>query len=163
DAVSDWLATAQAEQGSGSGHAEQEDTFLQTNSGETRDSYLLLRDVEGRPLAVLANSVSHAALQLGARAISGGLVARVLRLSLLTVLLLNMVNHRWRIRAVVQRQSIDQQRKFSRLARRDPLTGLPNRFYLQKLLPRLIKRAARDESRMALLHIDLDHFKNVND
>jgi diguanylate cyclase (GGDEF)-like protein len=35
--------------------------------------------------------------------------------------------------------------------------------YLQKLLPRLIKRAARDKGRLALLYIDLDHFKNVND
>ena len=139
------------------------DTLLQTNGGETLDSYLLLRDVEGRPLAVLANSVSHAALKLGRRTITWVVVALLVGFAFLVCVLLTMVNRGWRSSAVARRQSIDQQRQFSRLARRDVLTGLPNRVYLQKLLPRLIKRAGRDSSRMALLYIDLDHFKNVND
>jgi diguanylate cyclase (GGDEF)-like protein len=155
DSVAHWLATATAQQ--------HNDTFIQTNDGETLDSYALLRDVEGRPLAVLANSVSHAALQLGRRTITGVFVALLIGFSLLIGVLLTMVNVGWRTRAVAQRQSLDQQRKFSRLARRDVLTGLPNRVYLQKILPRLIKRAARDRSRLALLYVDLDHFKNVND
>jgi diguanylate cyclase (GGDEF)-like protein len=155
DSVAQWLATATAQQ--------HNDTFIQTNNGETLDSYALLRDVEGRPLAVLANSVSHAALQLGRRTVTGVFVALLIGVSLLIAVLLTMVNMGWRTRAVAQRQSLDQQRKFSRMARRDVLTGLPNRVYLQKILPRLIKRAARDKSRLALLYVDLDHFKNVND
>jgi diguanylate cyclase (GGDEF)-like protein len=155
DSVARWLAAASARQ--------HNDIFIQTNSGETLDSYTLLRDVEGRPLAVLANSVSHAALQLGRRTITGVFVALLIGFALLIAVLLTMVNLGWRTRAVAQRQSLDQQRKFSRLARRDVLTGLPNRVYLQKILPRLIKRATRDQSRLALLYVDLDHFKNVND
>jgi diguanylate cyclase (GGDEF)-like protein len=139
------------------------DTLIQTNDAETLDSYSLLRDGGGRPLAVLANSVSHPALQLGRRTITWVFVALLVGFSLLICLLLAMVSRGWRSSAVARRQSIDQQRQFSRLARRDSLTGLPNRVYLQKLLPRLIKRAARDSGRMALLYIDLDHFKNVND
>lgn len=139
------------------------DTLIQTNDGETLDSYVMLRDVAGRPVAVLANSVSHAALKLGRRTITWVVVALLVGFAFLVLLLLTMVNRGWRSRAVARRQSIDQQRQFSRLARRDVLTGLPNRVYLQKLLPRLIKRAARDSSHMALLYIDLDHFKNVND
>lgn len=153
DAVVDWLSTAQAN----------DDTFIQINNGETLDSYRLLRDVEGRPLAVLANSVSHAGLQLARRTISWVVVLLLVGFTLLICLVVGMMNRGWRVRAVAQRQSIDQQRQFSRLARRDALTGLPNRVYLQKLLPRLIKRSARDASHMALLYIDLDHFKNVND
>ena len=155
DSVVHWLATVTAQQ--------HNDTFIQTNNGETLDSYALLRDVEGRPLGVLANSVSHPALQLGRRTITAVFVALLIGFSLLIGVLLTIVNRGWRTRAVAQRQSLDQQRQFSRLARRDVLTGLPNRVYLQKLLPRLIKRAARDRSRLALLYIDLDHFKNVND
>jgi diguanylate cyclase (GGDEF)-like protein len=151
--VSDWLADAQ----------HNNDIFIRTNNGEALDSYLLLRDVEGRPLAILRNGVSHAALQLGRRIITGAFIALLVGFALLIVLLITMVNRGWRTRAVAQRQSLDQQRKYSRLARRDVLTGLPNRVYLQKLLPRLIKRAGRDESRLAVLYIDLDHFKNVND
>jgi diguanylate cyclase (GGDEF)-like protein len=155
DSVVHWLATVTAQQ--------HNDTFIQTNNGETLDSYALLRDVEGRPLGVLANSVSHPALQLGRRTITAVFVVLLIGFSLLIGVLLTIVNRGWRTRAVAQRQSLDQQRQFSRLARRDVLTGLPNRVYLQKLLPRLIKRAARDRSRLALLYIDLDHFKNVND
>lgn len=151
--VAYWLATEQ-------GH---DDIFIQTNDGETLEGYSLLRDVEGRPLAVLANSVSHTGLQLGRRTITWVVVALLLGFSLLIGLLLTMVNRGWHTRAVSQRQALDQQRQLSRLARRDVLTGLPNRVYLQKLLPRLIMRASRDTGRLAVLHIDLDHFKNVND
>ena len=151
DTVSSWLAVPSG------------DTLIQTNDGETLDNYLALRDVEGRPVAVLANSVSHAALKLGRRTITWVVIALLVGFAFLVCLLLTMVNRGWRTSAVARRQSIDQQRQFSRLARRDVLTGLPNRVYLHKLLPRLIKRAARDSGRMALLYIDLDHFKNVND
>ncbi len=151
--VANWLTTAGAN----------DDTLIQTSGGETLDSYRLLRDVEDRPLAVLANRVSHAGLQLGRRTITWVVASLLIGFSLLIFLLLNMMNRGWRTRAVAQRQSIHQQRQFSRLARRDVLTGLPNRVYLQKLLPRLIKRSARDDDRMAILYIDLDHFKNVND
>jgi diguanylate cyclase (GGDEF)-like protein len=151
DSVARWLANRP------------DDTFIQTNGAETLDSYSLLRDVEGRPLAVLANSVSHAGLQLGRRTITWVVLALLVGVSLLICVLLTMVSRGWRSSAVARRQSIDQQRQFSRLARRDVLTGLPNRAYLQKLLPRLLARAARDDSRLALLYIDLDHFKNVND
>jgi diguanylate cyclase (GGDEF)-like protein len=111
----------------------------------------------------VANSVSQAALQLGRRTITWVVVSLLAGFSLLICLLLNMVNRGLQTRAVVRRQSIHHQRQFSRLARRDHLTGLPNRVFLQKMLPRLIKRAARDNSRLAILYIDLDHFKNVND
>jgi diguanylate cyclase (GGDEF)-like protein len=80
-----------------------------------------------------------------------------------TFLLLTILNRNWRASESAQRQRLEQQRKIARLARRDVLTGLPNRFHLQRVLPRLLSRAARDQSRLALLYIDLDHFKNVND
>ena len=153
DSVVQWLETIRPH----------DDTLIRTNDGETLDSYLLLRDVEGRPLAILANSVSHAGLQLGRRTITWVFMALLVGFALLVFTLLTMINRDWRTRAAARRQSLDQQRKFSRLTRRDALTGLPNRAYLQKLLPRLIWRARRDSCRLALLYVDLDHFKNVND
>lgn len=152
-AVTDWLAKARPGN----------DTLIQTSNGETEDCYLLLRDVEGRPIAILANSVSHAALRLGRQTVTGVFGALLIGFAILTVLLIVMASRGWRSHAVAQRLSLDQKRKFSRLARRDALTGLPNRVYLQKLLPRLISRTAREKGRLALLYVDLDHFKNVND
>jgi len=45
----------------------------------------------------------------------------------------------------------------------DPLTGLANRRYLWHFLPYELLRVARRESSLAVIMIDLDHFKRVND
>ena len=45
----------------------------------------------------------------------------------------------------------------------DTLTGLPNRRMLRDRLEQEIKRSNRDQQELAILFIDLDHFKEVND
>jgi diguanylate cyclase (GGDEF)-like protein/PAS domain S-box-containing protein len=45
----------------------------------------------------------------------------------------------------------------------DPLTGLPNRNMLRDRLDQELKKSKRDGQQLALLFIDLDHFKEVND
>lgn len=50
-----------------------------------------------------------------------------------------------------------------RLAYFDPLTDLPNRRMLQDRLELALKRSRRQASGVALLYIDLDSFKHVND
>jgi diguanylate cyclase (GGDEF)-like protein/PAS domain S-box-containing protein len=45
----------------------------------------------------------------------------------------------------------------------DPLTGLPNRTLLFDRLAQAIRRADRDRTSVALLLIDLDRFKEIND
>ena len=49
------------------------------------------------------------------------------------------------------------------LAFYDPLTQLPNRRLLQDRIPQQIARAKRDQTLIALLFIDLDKFKPIND
>jgi GAF domain-containing protein len=46
---------------------------------------------------------------------------------------------------------------------RDALTGLYNRRYLEEVLAREVRRAARAGQSLGLLMIDLDHFKSFND
>lgn len=50
-----------------------------------------------------------------------------------------------------------------RLAHHDTLTGLPNRLRFQQRLSHALDRSAMGEHGLALLFIDLDRFKDVND
>ncbi|MDT5023718.1 MAG: diguanylate cyclase [Micromonosporaceae bacterium] len=63
---------------------------------------------------------------------------------------------------LLQRVS-DGQRRMTYQALHDPLTGLANRTLFSDLLARAIERHARDGRQVALLFIDLDDFKLVND
>ena len=49
------------------------------------------------------------------------------------------------------------------LAYHDTLTGLPNRVLLNERLEQSILRAKRRQEKLAVIFIDLDHFKTIND
>ena len=61
------------------------------------------------------------------------------------------------------RQFQDQAEKLRAMAYRDPLTGLANRTRLEETLHSGIVRCARSNTSLALLFLDLDNFKSVND
>lgn len=54
-------------------------------------------------------------------------------------------------------------KKLYELVNHDPLTGLPNRRLLNELFEHAIKRAERECHQIAILFIDLDRFKGIND
>jgi diguanylate cyclase (GGDEF)-like protein len=56
-----------------------------------------------------------------------------------------------------------QARKVRDLARRDELTGLPNRRAWNDELPRALERARREDGPVSVALLDLDHFKQFND
>ena len=67
---------------------------------------------------------------------------------------------------VTFRDMTDVERRTSELARRaqyDDLTGLPNRSLFTDNLTKAIGRAARKSTPLAVLFIDLDRFKSIND
>jgi len=49
------------------------------------------------------------------------------------------------------------------LARVDVLTGLPNRLQFNERLPEALARRQRSRAALALLFLDVDHFKSIND
>ncbi|MEL4429443.1 putative bifunctional diguanylate cyclase/phosphodiesterase [Shewanella mangrovisoli] len=55
------------------------------------------------------------------------------------------------------------QSKLRKMATRDPLTGLPNRTLLLETIAVTIQRSRVHKSSFALMFIDLDRFKNIND
>src|SRR5688572_26623578 len=60
-------------------------------------------------------------------------------------------------------QRVDSEARLAYLAQFDPLTGLPNRALLADRFSQIIVQAKRRGSPLAVLFIDLDQFKAVND
>lgn len=57
----------------------------------------------------------------------------------------------------------DNEKKLERMAYYDPLTGLPNRKMIIKKLDMLIHYSERKQASFALVYIDIDNFKEIND
>ena len=53
--------------------------------------------------------------------------------------------------------------KIHHLAHHDTLTGLPNRFSLHQRLTQAIASVRRESRSLAVMFLDLDHFKSIND
>ncbi|MBN1689602.1 MAG: GGDEF domain-containing response regulator [Dehalococcoidia bacterium] len=68
----------------------------------------------------------------------------------------------WRsIRYAIERKQLEQ--RLAYVATHDTLTGLPNRFLLTDRLDIAITQAERTHEKLAMLMLDLDRFKTVND
>lgn len=58
---------------------------------------------------------------------------------------------------------VDSRKELRRLATRDPLTDLPNRTLIKEHLSALLASAERESQQVAVIFIDLDRFKVIND
>ncbi len=77
---------------------------------------------------------------------------RTKELSNINDILVDEINERRRIES-----------NLKHIAHHDALTNLPNRLLLDARLNHAIKRAKRSELQVAVMFIDLDHFKTIND
>lgn len=64
---------------------------------------------------------------------------------------------------LAHRKALTTSQKLETLALHDPLTGLANRRLLEDRVRMALKHARRERGQMALLYLDLDGFKQVND
>jgi len=60
-------------------------------------------------------------------------------------------------------ESANAQKQIHDLAYYDLVTGLPNRAQMRENLSKALRLAERQDNQLALLFLDLDHFKQVND
>jgi diguanylate cyclase (GGDEF)-like protein/PAS domain S-box-containing protein len=82
-------------------------------------------------------------------------------LSLLTRITENLAFALQNIEREAERQRAEE--RVRHLATHDALTGLPNRLLFGELLSSAVQHAARYDEQLAVMFIDLDHFKHVND
>ncbi len=64
-------------------------------------------------------------------------------------------------RDITERKQVEE--KLTRMAQHDALTGLPNRALFFDRLEQALVRARRNAQPMALLYLDIDRFKQIND
>ncbi|HEY0682544.1 MAG TPA: EAL domain-containing protein [Steroidobacter sp.] len=76
---------------------------------------------------------------------------------------IEQVEHGGMVRRKIEAQLLEKQQRLDRLAHHDQLTGLPNRLFLAAHLPAAIEEARHKKVALAVLFIDLDRFKHVND
>ncbi|MGH6848651.1 MAG: diguanylate cyclase domain-containing protein [Methylocella sp.] len=60
-------------------------------------------------------------------------------------------------------EAFEAEARIAHMAHHDALTGLPNRALFHERLDEALLRVRRDEEKLAILYLDLDRFKNVND
>jgi diguanylate cyclase (GGDEF)-like protein/PAS domain S-box-containing protein len=58
---------------------------------------------------------------------------------------------------------MDTQSQLAKMVRSDALTGLPNRYQFNETLPLALARCTRSGQSMALMFLDIDYFKHIND
>jgi diguanylate cyclase (GGDEF)-like protein/PAS domain S-box-containing protein len=62
-----------------------------------------------------------------------------------------------------ERELIESRAELERVARHDPLTGLPNRNLFSDRVDQALARARRGRQLISLFYVDLDRFKEIND
>jgi len=73
----------------------------------------------------------------------------------------NIVGYVGTITDITERKQAED--RINRLAHHDPLTGLLNRYSFEERLEQALRTARRSQQPLAVMFIDLDHFKDIND
>jgi len=117
-------------------------------------------------LARLQDATARAPVEMRQRCKDGSLrnvEATAHRLELDGRPVLAVTVHDVTVRRVVENQMLERHQRLDHLAHHDQLTGLPNRLYLAAHLPDAITEAKESGTLLAVLFLDLDRFKHVND
>ena len=117
-------------------------------------------------IARLQDSTARAPIEMRQRCKDGSLLnveATAHRLTLDDRPVLAVTVHDVTVRRVVESQMLQRHQHLDHLAHHDQLTGLPNRLFLAAHLPDALAEAKEKGMQLAVLFLDLDRFKHVND
>ncbi|MDO8272305.1 MAG: EAL domain-containing protein [Gammaproteobacteria bacterium] len=130
------------------------------------ERYTHSREVFGFPLR-LAVGLSLAEQHAGLAAIIRSYLWRTVAVSLLILLVTGtlgrMSSQLHHTRARVLEEQLEHARQVEYLAFHDSLTGLPNRSFFAKLLHQRIVDSRRSMKKFAVMFLDIDKFKIIND
>lgn len=139
---------------------------LTTSPIDGVERYMSARGLFNFPLAVVVSLSKSEQLQATAQ------MARVYRWRAfgLSLVLIAIISILWRLQSKLvasRRHEVEVQMAHARqveyLAYHDGLTGLPNRSLFSKLLGQSLALSQREGRTLAVMFLDLDHFKQIND
>jgi len=97
----------------------------------------------------------------------------ILVFSIITLIIVSFISWNKKLKSEVLKRTseleeankdlIEQQEEIHSLAHYDTITGLPNRLYFVKTLENAIISSKKDNTVLAILNLDLDRFKQIND
>jgi diguanylate cyclase (GGDEF)-like protein len=128
-------------------------------------TYVPVRAADGAPVEAVLELYTDvtelvARMQRGQWQILSGVVAAMALVYFVVQVILSRYR---RLLRAQEAQRVAQEQRIRHQAYHDPLTGLPNRTRFGESLGEALRRAKRSRSQLALLFVDLDHFKRVND
>ena len=151
--------------------------ILAVNHAFTQITGYSEQDVLGHAPSMLASGQHHAdfyqqmwdSLRAGGqwsgeiwnRRKNGEIYPEWLNISVLTDELGNITHHVALFSDISERKA--HEARIQHLAEFDALTDLPNRILIHDRLQQAIRQAERQAGQLAVLFVDLDHFKNIND
>jgi diguanylate cyclase (GGDEF)-like protein len=142
-------------------HLREEAAFLRENAARLREEAVRLREVEA--------GIREGEAQVRESATSREREARLgeTRVASGRIKVLQEANARLVVATLEARTLVEQvenaKTQLDHLAHHDALTGLPNRMLLHDRLAQAIELASRQGTQIAVLFMDLDRFKHIND
>jgi diguanylate cyclase (GGDEF)-like protein/PAS domain S-box-containing protein len=137
-----------------------EEEFLQMNFQSLMHADDLL-EIPRFLLALQQNNITNAQMEKRLVSKSGGVKWARINVSLVCDELHKPVYFILQIQDIEKQRSAEEQLRH--MAFHDALTGLDNRLQIDKNLDRALEYAQLNEKYFALIYLDLDHFKVVND
>jgi diguanylate cyclase (GGDEF)-like protein len=144
----------------------QSETTLQANAWDGVERFTSVRSIYGFPLATIVGLSADEQLadtERNRQVYLWRAVAASIAVSLILAVMGRMSRQLVLNRQTVMEEHITHAKNVEHIAYHDSLTGLPNRSLFSKLLGHSITLAHRHERQLAVLFLDLDHFKNIND
>jgi diguanylate cyclase (GGDEF)-like protein len=150
-------------------HAEDEtgtQALLTTNTWDGMRRYTRARQLYDFPLAVIVGLAADEQLA-ATRRDSHTYLWRATASSALLILIVAVLGRMSRQLALSRQRAVEEHiahaERVEYLAYHDGLTTLPNRRLFSELLRQSINQAVRHDRQLAVLFLDLDHFKHIND
>lgn len=142
------------------------EAMLSTNTWDGVRRYTSARQLYDFPLAVIVGLSADEQLA-SMRRDKRTYLWRASVSSILLILVVAVLGRMSRQLALSRQRAAEEQvahaARVEHLAYHDGLTGLPNRSLFSKLLSQSIHQAHRHNRQLAVLFLDLDHFKHIND